>query len=360
MNARQRFIETMKYGNPDRIPLVEWHIRESTLREWHRQGLTVTPEEYLSLDPYSVPVPIDLGHCPKFEPVILEEYEDYKIWIDEEGATRKDFEVDKTPGFVTRKWIKFPVENREDFERMKRRYDPSTDERYPGNWGEMVGTMNRATAPVSLTIPFLFWTTRQWMGFENTCLCFYDDPDLMMDMMNYITDFIIEVLKRGIDSLKIDLVLLNEDMAYKTAPMISPEMFRKFMFPSYRKLADYLRSCGVKFILVDSDGNPEPLIPLWLEAGMDGFSPVEVAAGVDPVKLKKEYGRDLLMMGGIDKRILARSKDEIYEEVMRKVPYLIEQGGYIPHTDHAVPPDVPLSNFVYYRELVRKVVQGEI
>jgi len=65
-------------------------------------------------------------------------------------------------------------------------------------------------------------------------------------------------------------------------------------------------------------------------------------------------------MGGIDKRVLARSKDEIYEEVMRKVPYLIEQGGYIPHTDHAVPPDVPLSNFVYYREVVSKVIHGEI
>ena len=100
---------------------------------------------------------------------------------------------------------------------------------------------------------------------------------------------------------------------------------------------------------LDSDGNVEELIPLWLESGINGVYPMEVAAGMDVVKLRREYGKDLLMTGGIDKRVLARDRKAIDEELEAKIP-LAEQGGYIPHIDHAIPHDVPYENFAYYWE----------
>ena len=109
---------------------------------------------------------------------------------------------------------------------------------------------------------------------------------------------------------------------------------------------------------MDSDGNVNELIPLWLEIGVNGVLPLEVAAGIDPVALRKKYGQDLLMMGSIDKRVLAKDKKAIEKEVFSKVPFLIEQGGYVPMVDHTVPPDVPFENFLYYRELIKKIVEG--
>jgi len=144
-------------------------------------------------------------------------------------------------------------------------------------------------------------------------------------------------------------------MCYKSGPMISPDMFRKFMMPRYKKLNDLLHSHGVDIIWVDSDGNVEQLIPLWLEVGVNYVWPLEVAAGNDAVTLRKKYGKDLILGGAIDKRALAKGKEAIREEVMSKVPFLIESGGYIPSVDHWVPPDVSFENYCFYINTLREI-----
>ena len=107
--------------------------------------------------------------------------------------------------------------------------------------------------------------------------------------------------------------------------------------------------------MVDSDGDVSELIPLWLEAGINGIYPMEVAAGNDLVELRREYGRDLLMTGGIDKRVLARDRRAIDDELAARIP-LAEQGGYIPHIDHGIPHDVPYENFAYYWERKKELL----
>ena len=197
------------------------------------------------------------------------------------------------------------------------------------------------------------------MGFENLCLAFYDQPKLVFEMFEFITDFCIATLKKGIQDVKINIVELKEDMAYKHAPMISPEMFRKFMFPHYKRLIEFLKSNKVDIVFVDCDGYPGGLIPLWIESGVDGMSPVEIAAGNDIIELRKQFS-GFAMWGGIDKRELAKDKNAVYSEVRSKVPYMIERGGYIPHVDHAIPPDVPLVNYIYFRELMEKAAYGSL
>ena len=88
---------------------------------------------------------------------------------------------------------------------------------------------------------------------------------------------------------------------------------------------------------------------------MNGFWPLEVAAGMDPVALRKKYGKQILLIGGIDKRVLAQDKKAIEKEVMGKVPFLVSQGGYIPSLDHTVPPDVSFENYMYYLQLIKAV-----
>ena len=135
----------------------------------------------------------------------------------------------------------------------------------------------------------------------------------------------------------------HNDFSYN----ISPAMFRDFMLPRYRRITDLVRARGCDTIFVDSDGDVSQLIPLWLEAGINGVYPMEVAAGMDVGRLRQEYGRDLLMTGGIDKRALAQGPQAIDAELKRRMP-VAEQGGYVPHLDHAVPHDVPYEAFCYY------------
>ncbi len=360
MLCRERFIKTLTFQPVDRIPLMEWPIRQSTMAAWILQGYPegTSFQEYFSLDTSYLYVPINTGMYPFFEEKILEQTGDYKIWQDMLGAVRKDFLKDATPGFVTRSWLSFPVNTREDFLEMKKRYDSSEPARYPENWKLRAEILNKAHTPNHLSIPYLFWTARDWMGFEGLCLAFHDMPELVEEMFGFITDMAIETIKRGIGDIRIDIVELKEDMAYKGAPMISPDMFRKFMLPHYKRLVSFLKGNGTKLVYVDCDGYPGGLIPCWIEAGVDGMSPCEIAAGNDILKLRKQYPA-FVLFGGIDKRALAVDKKAIYEEVVSKVPQMIEKGGYIPHIDHAIPPDVPLRNYLYYRELLTRLAYGE-
>ena len=174
----------------------------------------------------------------------------------------------------------------------------------------------------------------------------------MMEHMCYLE---LECIKRVVKDMRLDFVYFWEDMAFKTGPLISPEMFRKYMLPRYKRVTDLLRSNGVDIIVVDSDGNIDELIPLWLEGGVNGFWPLECAAGMDAVALRKKYGQDILLFGNIDKRELMKNKEAVRRQVMSKVPFLLEQGGYFPSVDHQVPPDVPFENFVYLINSMREV-----
>jgi len=144
----------------------------------------------------------------------------------------------------------------------------------------------------------------------------------------------------------LDFVQIWEDMAYKTAPMISPEFVRDFMLPAYKELVAYLRDSGVKLIMVDSDGHANDLLPIFMEAGIDGMHPCEMAAGCDPVMLRSEHP-NCTLMGGLDKRAIASGKEGIDSELKRVRPVL-ETGGYIPMLDHFVPPDVSYQTYLYY------------
>jgi uroporphyrinogen decarboxylase len=176
----------------------------------------------------------------------------------------------------------------------------------------------------------------------------------MKEVIRFYTDFQLETLHRALDEVEVDYAVLSEDMAYKKGPMLSPGMVNDLLSPACRKLTGFLKEHGVKVVLVDSDGNVEPLLPVWLANGIDGFTPCEIASGLDPLALRRRYPR-LVMMGGLDKRELAKDKTAIEREVYSRVPALVEQGGYFPGVDHAVPPDVSLENFTHFVKVLREV-----
>ena len=158
-------------------------------------------------------------------------------------------------------------------------------------------------------------------------------------------------------SIQCDWAFYWEDMAGKAGPLCSPATYRRFVLPRLKHLAELLHAHGIRHIIVDSDGNSDVLIPLWLEVGVNGLRPFEVAAGCDPLAIRRKYGANLVIQGGIDKRALALGREAIEREVLSKVPWLCLQGGYFPQVDHLVPPDVSLENYCYYAQLLRAVVE---
>jgi len=291
---------------------------------------------------------------PYYEPRIISEDERTLTFTSGDRQTLRVFKDNplKMPMFLD-----WPVKDRATWNELKKRLDPNTPERWPSDWKAYVQGMNRVgeDVPISLEVGGFYGYLREWIGSERILYMFYDDPVLIEDMMEQMLYLEIEVIKRVVKDIRVDMATFWEDMCYKAGPLISPAMVRRFMMPRYKKITDLLRSNGVDVIYLDSDGNIEQLVPLWLESGINYLWPFEVAAGNDAVALRKKYGKDLIIGGTIDKRALAKGKEAIKEEVMSKVPFLLGQGGYLPTTDHGVPPDVTFENYCYYINLMREV-----
>ena len=132
-------------------------------------------------------------------------------------------------------------------------------------------------------------------------------------------------------------------------------MFRQFMTPCYQRITGFLKERGVDIIVVDSDGNMDELIPLFLEAGLTGVFPIEARANNDLIDIRKRYPK-MHILGGIDKIEVAKGPKAIDKELESKVPFMVMQGGYIPHLDHHVHPGISWDYFQYYRRRLKELV----
>jgi uroporphyrinogen decarboxylase len=243
-------------------------------------------------------------------------------------------------------------------EYYKPRLDPVTTGRYPLDWDARVPNWRdpQRSNIVFLRGGGLYGYLRDWMGMENLSLVLYDDPLWFEEMVETLADLFVGMLERVLSTGGIfDGCHMWEDMCYNAGPLISPKHFRKYLMPRYRRITDVLHKHGVDIVSLDCDGKIEKLAPLWLDAGINVMFPFEIGTWkADPYDYRKRFGKDMRIIGGFDKNILRSSKDAIAVEVRRLAP-LVEQGGYIPHCDHLVPPDVPFENYLFYLQQARAV-----
>lgn len=368
MTERERFIRTVTFDNPDRVPLTCGGGRESTLRRWHSEGLPEgeAPQRYVMKElGIELPPPhedsgffVNSRMIPTFEEKVLKHANGHYIVRDWMGAiTEISDQYDYTYirnaiDFVTRKWHRFPVTGRAEWESMKQRYDPMAQGRIPEDIQALGGRLKNRDYTISIDINGPFWQLREWMGMEELCIAFLDRPELVAEMIDFWADFVEKLLERVLPYVDVDHLHLHEDMAYKAHSMLSPKMTCQYLQPVYERWGALAKKYGVPVYSMDSDGFIEELIPIWIDSGMILCDPIEVAAGNDIVHFRQSFGKSMAYQGGIDKRAIAAGGDILEREIKRVLPPLLKDGGYIPACDHGIPGDVSFDNYRHYIKLV--------
>lgn len=359
MTSRERFHETFRYGSPDRVFMhPQWTFNE-TRERWHNEGLprNVHFNTYFGFDRFEI-APIVKEPWPALKTWVTEQNAEYSVYEDEFGGSFKRWH-DREIGMS--QWVTYPIRGREQWELMKQRLEASDPTRYPEYWDDYARSVRGRDYPLGIHGGSFYGWIRNWVGMEYLALWYADCPDLIHEMTEYISDFMLRLLDRALTTIPdFDYALLWEDMCYKAGPLISPQAFRDFMMEPMKRVTSRLRDAGIDLIMVDCDGNIDLLLPLWLEAGVNLHYPLEVASDCDPLQYRERYGKEVLLLGAIDKRVMRDgcTKADVEKEVLSKVPALWQQGGYAPFVDHAVPPDVPLELFQHYLNLVNDICRS--
>ena len=361
MNSRERFLKTMTFGRPDRPAEGDYFAYAATQERWEREGLPsgVDLNDYFGMDFYPFCTPLRwrvpaLDHViPWYETSVIEETAEYTIRREVTGDVVKILKNVPPPAMP--QFMAHPLSSRKDWDDFKRRLDPSTPERLPKEFFKSATASNDRDYPLGLWVGGGYGYIRNWWGVEGVSLLFYDDPAFVEEMIEALIHFYGGLFDRVIKTgVQLDWVMFWEDMAFKNGSLLSPELYRKHCVRFHQAIMDKVRAANVPVVMLDSDGRIDELIPLWLDLGITVMHPMEVASGMDVVAARKKYGKRIGFFGGIDKRALAGSREDIRAEVLPKLEACLGEGGFIPACDHGIPPDVPLDNYRYFRELVRQ------
>ena len=325
MNSRERFLETMRYGKPDRVPYFEEGIRREVLMEWRKQGL-----------------PKDADIAQMFS-----------------SDHREVIEVDLEPHPKFKKW---PT-SRSDLKELFRRLLPYGRDRLPRGWAKKVRKWKKRDYPLMLRIHrgfFLSMGVYDWRRFSELMDLLIDDPEFVREAMAIQGQFAAGLAERVLKDVAVDAALFSEPIGGNYGPLISPQTYEDTVLSSYEPVLDVLQKHKVENIVLVTYANARALIPSMLKWGFNCLWACEVnIEAMDYRNLRREFGRDLRLIGGIDLDALRRDKEAIRREVEEKVPPLVADGGYVPLADGRVRSDVPYENYVYYRTLLQKITHNQ-
>ena len=352
---REQYLELLTFGRAERQMFVELFGPLVGLEdEWREQG---AQEEEISLEAFDWDyVPVidcggDMGPRKEREPLVLEDTAEYRLERDHLGRTVKLLKGKATIGLP----LDYPVRTMEDWQRLKPLYQ-FTEDRIRWDKVEEARLARAGGALVVATMPGAFDTPRELMGDENACLSYYEQRELMQDILDTITDTACRVLDRVSQKLQIDQLSVHEDLAGKSGPLVGPAQVVTHFLPYYRAAWGILPSRGARVFQMDSDGNITPLIHSLLDCGLTAVYPLEPAAGMDCVMLRREFGQRLAMLGGIDKHVLRKSREEICRELQYKMQPLMQEGGMVFGLDHRIPNGTPLANYRFYVQKGRELL----
>jgi len=386
LTPRERIKAVINFKKPDVLPWFE-NFYDETLVNWFREGFpadevtviewTMAARDGVLLLNWPIVmgfnahsyfgcqningcyVPLDVGPIPRFKQRLLRETESYEDLVTETGAVARRFKKAEYKWYSMPMFIEFPVKDRESWEAYKERLNPEDLRRYPKDWSKddyLKVFENYQAGNTILKFNGFYGFGAEIMGIPTFNVMFYKDPELIHEMAEHWEYFTIETTRDAVETLRdrIDIIFWWEDMADKHGPCISPKLYREFLLPHYKRVTSFLNKNKIHRILMDSDGNIDPILDLVIEAGITGTWPLEVNSGMDAIAVKKRYGNRLFLVGNLDKRELAKGGEAMRREVDSKVPVMKELGGYIPGVDHLVHVEFTYRRFKEYADYLKK------
>ena len=346
MISRERVQMALQHKEADRIAIHDgpW---ETTVARWHKEGLPEdqSPHQYFGYEfrGFGGDNSLQLPH------EVVEETDEYVIATNSDGAKLKNWKG-KTS---TPEMIDFTITTREIWEEYKPRMVMNESR---VNWEQQIEANKKAREEG-------FFCTRDFgpgftkvcdmVGPERTMMTMMTEPDWIKDIFmtdaQLCVDMAEEMMGQG---MEFDAGWIFDDLGFRDYGFFAPETYRELLMPAHKLICDCFKSRDLPMILHTCGYNME-FMPLFIETGFDCIQPLEVKAGNDMLKLKKDYGDRLAFMGGIDVRAMAsEDPDVIVREISAKIPVMKQGGGYIYHSDHSVPDNVSFQQYCRTMELV--------
>lgn len=354
--TREAYLDLMTFGDVDRPfftslfgPLV------GLPEEWRAQGASEAEIEMKAFDWDYVDriyTGLNTRAFGATQPIVLEETDSYRITRDYLGRTLK---LDKQAATIPLP-LDFPVKTMDDWLKLKPMFTWN-DARI--HWPAIAEARHKQQQGylVAASIPGGYDMVRELMGEELGCMAYYEQPELIADIMATLTDTATRGLKAVCAKLTIDELNVHEDFAGKSGPLIGPKQIREHLRPYYRSAWDIVQDAGGRIFEQDTDGNINSVIEPLLECGLTAIHPMEPAAGMDIVQLRQQYGNRLAMAGGIDKHVLRQDKQAIRRELEYKLqPLMQKSGGMRFALDHRITNGTPIDNYRYYVSLGRELL----
>ncbi|MGD1002689.1 MAG: uroporphyrinogen decarboxylase family protein [Candidatus Brocadiia bacterium] len=350
------------YARKPDAPFLQREFGFFCLERWKEQGMPqdVPMEKLFGYDPPGNHYLGGLGWCeaafsPAFEERVLEDRGEHELAQDFAGRYVLFFKGRRN-GFMP-EYVAHPVKDLKTWEEScKWRLDAST----PARWADLDARMAEARAAASKGLIISqqviggYMYLRSLIGPVDLLYMIHDAPELIHECMRTWLALADAVTARHQEHVTLDELFFGEDICYNHGPLISPARMREYLIPYYQQLFANIKSRQIDkarhlYFQIDTDGDARPVIPIYRELGMDVMSPFEVAAGCDVVEIGRQYP-DLALLGGVDKRELARGKKAIDRLVERIFPAMRRRGGYLPTCDHGVPEEVRYEDYLHYRK----------
>jgi len=323
VDQKQRFLGTLSGKEADRFPYFDLDPDEETVEKWHREGLPreTSVAEFFNLETHHS-VGLTIRSYPYFE---------------------------KAADLLT------------DPSSFARHYDPDDPSRYDPDFVERCRRLEKEGRVVYVDASggglLQMLGVGDWKSLVTASLALLEEPLKVADLLDRTTDFYCVCLERVLSKVSVDYAAIYEPIAANTGPVISPAMFERFAMPGHRKVLGLLEKFNVPFrILCTTGGNLTSLLPPLIEAGINGLWISNILdVGMEYAALRRTFGPDIALIGGIDAGALCRDENAVRETIEETVPQLLEGGRYLPCLDDRPRSNISFARYKLFRELLEKM-----
>lgn len=345
MTELERFKAVVHFEEPDYQPLMVGHSlgtpHKGGLARLHREGL---PEWVCDIDTwarYWGECMFDsLGSIGVDAPGIRSEsrIEDGFEIVEYETGARTRQVIDNEMTYSMPDFQEFHVRDRASWEKYRELTTPrGKDFSRIDKWKDQFGERTR---PLSISCGGTWGRVRSEMGPERALYAIYDNPQLVQDMIDHMLWIQEEFVFPVIRELKPEIITMWEDFCYNHGMLISPDAFREFCAPYYRRVSEAARENGAELLFVDCDGKVDEFVVLLDEVGFNGLMPMEQVCGNDPAEYRREVP-EFIFLGGIEKEVASTSQGHRIEtELVPAVEKMLGIGGCFPTFDHGLSTNV--------------------